>query len=393
MDATIATALLDRYLEGNATPEELALVEQWYSKLHDGDEWQWKEGERETWENLIGQRLMQQIQESGKDVPGETSYQPTQKGRLLRLKPVRWAAAAVVILLAGAGSWFLFLRKPVAPIASTQQQRFKNDVAPGTNAAVLTLAGGKTILLNDSARGNISRQGNANVVNNNGQLAYHALHEKPTDIYYNTLTTQRGNQYQLVLPDGSKVWLDAASSITYPTAFAGKERKVTITGEAYFEVAKNDRMPFIVQEGSTLVQVLGTHFNINGYDDEPLVKTTLLEGAVRVSKDGATGLLKPGQQAVALKTGRDIQVQDDADMEEVMAWKNGQFVFKDATIESIMNELTRWYDVEVVYDARISKHFIADIPRNVPLSQVLKLLELTDQVHFKIEGRKITIIP
>jgi len=206
MDASNATALLHRYLEGNATPEELALVEQWYRRLHDGGDWQWEEGEQETWENLIGQRLMQQIQESGKERPDETPYQPTQKGWLLSLKPVRWAAAAVIILLAGAGSWFLFLRKPALPIAATQQQRFRNDVAPGTNAAILSLAGGKTILLNDSARGNISRQGNADVVNNNGQLAYHALHEKPTDIYYNTLTTQRGNQYQLVLPDGSKVW-------------------------------------------------------------------------------------------------------------------------------------------------------------------------------------------
>jgi len=167
---------------------------------------------------------------------------------------------------------------------------------------------------------------------------------------------------------------------------------VTITGEAYFEVARNDRMPFIVQQGGTLVQVLGTHFNMNGYDNEPSVKTTLLEGAVRVTKDGATGLLKPGQQAVAIKTGHDIQVLNDADIEEVMAWKNGQFMFKDATIETVMQEVARWYDVEVVYDARISKHFIADIPRTVPLSQVLKLLELTDQVHFKIEGRKITII-
>jgi len=392
MDAPIGTALLHRYLEGNATPEELVLVEQWYRQLQDGGEWQWKEGERETWENLIAQRLIRQIQEPGEEAPVEISYRSKQRGRLLSLKPVRWAAAAVIMLLAGAGSWFLFLRKPAVPLASTQQQRFRNDVAPGTNAAVLTLAGGKTILLNDSARGNISRQGNANVINNNGQLAYHALHEKPTDIYFNTLTTQKGNQYQLVLPDGSKVWLNAASSITYPTAFVGAARKVTITGEAYFEVVKNDRMPFMVQEGSTLVQVLGTHFNMNGYDDEPLVKTTLLEGAVRVSKDDATGLLAPGQQAVAIKTGHDIRVLNDADIEEVMAWKNGQFIFKDATIDQVMHEVARWYNVEVAYDARISKHFIADIPRTVPLSQVLKLLELTDLVHFKIEGRKITII-
>jgi ferric-dicitrate binding protein FerR (iron transport regulator) len=316
------------------------------------------------------------------------TYPPVHRIHFIRRHG--WWMAAAVLLLAATGAWFL-LRKPAVTIA-TQQQRFRNDVAPGTNAAVLTLAGGKTILLNDSARGNISRQGNANVVNNNGQLAYHALHEKPTDIYYNTLTTQRGNQYQLVLPDGSKVWLDAASSITYPTAFAGKERKVTITGEVYFEVARNEKMPFIVQQGSTLVQVLGTHFNMNGYDDNPSVKTTLLEGAVRVTKDGATGLLKPGQQAVTLKTGHDIQVQGDVDIEEVMAWKNGQFLFKDATIASIMQEVTRWYDVDVVYGATIDKHFIADIPRNVPLSQLLKLLELTDQVHFRIEGRRITVI-
>ncbi|MBS1563033.1 MAG: FecR domain-containing protein [Bacteroidetes bacterium] len=384
MDASTAAALLRRYLEGNATPEELVLVEQWYLQLQHAGEWRWEEGEKEQWEKFIGDRMLKQIAEN------ESISKP--KGRVRYLRPVRWAAAAAIILLLGAGSWYLFLRKPAATIASAQQQRFRNDVAPGANAAVLTLAGGKTILLNDSARGNIGRQGNAAVVNDNGRLSYHALQEKPTDILYNTLTTQRGNQYQLLLPDGSKVWLNAASSITYPTVFTGRERKVTITGEAYFEVAKNDRMPFMVQEGNATVQVLGTHFNMNDYSDGPGQTTTLLEGAVRVSSNNSSIVLQPGQQAAARNAGSSLRVLNDVDIEEVMAWKNGQFLFKDATISSIMHEVARWYDVDVVYEARIEKHFIADIPRNVPLSQLLKLLELTDQVHFRIDGRKITVI-
>jgi len=379
MDANKATALLQRYLEGNASPKEVQLVEQWYQHLADAGQWSWGEGEKEELEAFVESTMLQRIQADQKPVR--------------RMFAVRWAAAAVFVLLAGAGAWSLLRNKTGEPVRVAQQQRFKNDVGPGRNAAILTLSGGKKIVLDSSATGTIGKQSNAVILNNNGQLIYTTLHEKPTGIFYNTLTTPRGNQYQMVLPDGSKVWLNAASSITYPTAFLGKERKVTISGEVYFEVAKNEKLPFIVQEGNMTIQVLGTDFNVNEYADETAMKTTLLEGSVRILNKGNSSLLKPGQQAVLDKHDDKIEVVDHPNVEEVMAWKNGRFRFADASIESIMRQVARWYDVEVVYDTSISKHFIANVPRDVPLSRLLKLLELTDQVHFRIEGKKITVIP
>ena len=337
-----------------------------------------------------------------------------------------WVAAAVLIALLGTGVYWLFYHAPQKQLALTQGQRFQNDVAPGKNAALLILAGGQKIVLDSSAKGAISRQGNTTIINTNGQLVYNELLKKQGEILYNTLTTGRGNQYQLVLPDGSRVWLNAASSITYPASFTGGERKVSITGEAYFEIAKDEARPFIVQKKELSIQVLGTHFNINTYDDEDAVKTTLLEGSVKVVNGNNSSVLRPGQQAVIVKgrelvkdagngqeqaKGKDagpgrtndaisskargaepIKVVDDPDIEEVMAWKNGVFRFNDATIESIMRQMARWYDVSVIYDTKITQHFIADVPRDVPVSELLKLLELTDQVHFKIEGKKITVI-
>lgn len=388
MDANEANALLLRYLEGNASPGDIQLVEQLYQQLADAGEWNWEEGEKERLEAVIESRLLQQIRAD------ESSEQIRADQRPVRtMRSVRWLAAALFVLLAGIGSWLLFFNRHKQPVDIAQHERFRNDVAPGTNAAILTLADGKEIVLDSSATGTISKQGNATIANNKGQLTYTALHEKPSDLFYNTLTTQRGNQYQLVLPDGSKVWLNSASSITYPTAFLGKERKVVVRGEAYFEVAANQKLPFIVQERDMTVQVLGTHFNVNGYEDEIAMKTTLLEGKIRVLKGSSSSLLKPGQQAVLSNNSNDqLNVVNDANIEEVMAWKNGEFMFTDAPIESIMRQVARWYDVDVVYDASVTGHFVADIPRNVPLSRLLKLLELTDQVHFKIDGKKITVV-
>jgi transmembrane sensor len=375
MDANEAKALIHRYLDGNASAGEIQLVEQWYQQLADAEEWNWAEGEKERLEGAIESRLLQQIRAEGRPVR--------------RMKGVKWVAAAVFVLLAGTASWLLLINKKKEPAGIVR--RFMNDVAPGRNAAVLTLAGGTKIVLDSGATGTISKQGNTTVANNNGLLSYTVLHGKGGMLFYNTLMTPRGSQYQLVLPDGSKVWLNAASSITYPTAFEGKERKVVVRGEAYFEVAAGKDQPFIVQDGDMTVQVLGTHFNINGYDDEAAMKTTLLQGAVKVVTGNGSSLLKPGQQAMLARNDGRITVVRDANLEEVMAWKNGEFLFTDASIESIMRQVARWYDVDVVYDTLVSGHFVADIPRNVPVSRLLKLLELTDQVHFRIEGKKITV--
>ena len=396
MDGIAAKALLQRYLEGNASQEELIIIEQWYQQLVDAGEWNWAEGEREQLEATIEARLLGGI---GKE-PVE-AVMPGDRGAVRRIvevprKMVRWAAAAV-LLLGMAGIWLLLVRKAPQEIASVSQ-RYRNDVGPGRNSAVLTLASGKTILLDDSAPRTIGRQGNAIVLNDSGQLLYKisspgVSSAEASEIFYNTLTTQKGNQYHLTLPDGTKVWLNAVSSISYPTTFTGKERKVIISGEAYFEVMKNQQLPFVVQQANMTVQVLGTSFDVNGYGDDSAVRTTLVEGKVSVGKAGAVSVLEPGQQAVIGKAGTSISINHDPDIEAVLAWKNGFFGFKDADIQTIMRQVERWYDVQVIYEAKISKHFIADISRSVPLSQLLKLLEATDQVHFRIDGKKIIVMP
>ena len=306
-------------------------------------------------------------------------------------------AAAAVILLLGAGTYLWLNRTPKTEQTSTATGHpIKNDVAPGGNKAILTLANGSAIVLDSAHTGTLAQQGNAAVIKqNDGQLAYNALHEKPTEVLYNTLATPRGGQYQLVLPDGSKVWLNAASSIRYPTAFTGTERKVEIIGEAYFEVANNEKMPFVVKMVSASgdkgeVKVLGTQFNVNAYDDEETVRTTLLEGSVLVKKDAATAILKPGQQSRLTKSGK-MEVVGNADIEEALAWKNGQLLFRHADMATIMRQAARWYDVDIEYKDRIEDTYTFNVPRNVPVSQLFHALEMTSSVHFEIDGKKITV--
>lgn len=267
-----------------------------------------------------------------------------------------------------------------------------NDVTPGGSKAILTLANGSTIVLDDAQNGTLAQQGNTKVIKLNGKLDYNASGSSAKEILYNTIATPRGGQYQIELPDGSQVWLNAASSLHFPTAFAGKERRVEITGEAYFEVAKNKSMPFIVKVNNAEVQVLGTHFNVMAYSDEAAVKTTLLEGSVKFVSQNNSTVLKPGQQSQLAKDGQ-VKVANEVDLDKVMAWKNGLFKFQGEDIETVCRQLSRWYDVEVVYEKKPDELFYADIPRNTGLADAFKALELTGKVHFKIEGRKIIVMP
>ena len=316
---------------------------------------------------------------------------PDQAGKIHRLR--HWLSVAAIFFLAIAGVWLLVTRekggKSDAPIVVSG-----NTITPGGNKAVLTLADGSKIVLDSAHNGQLAQQGNAKVVNQDGHVTYHAG-GKDGEIVYNTMATPRGGQYQLVLPDGTKVWLNAASSIKYPTTFAGKERKVTLTGEAYFEVAKRNN-PFIVSiqspSGDGEVEVLGTHFNVNAYGDEEMVKTTLLEGSVKLVRNNKSILLRPGQQA-GYGNNDGPELLKDADMEEAVAWKNGVFLFNEAGIETVMRQVERWYDIEVSYAGKIpAGHFSGTVNRNANITQVLKILELSD-VHFRIEGRKIIVLP
>ncbi|MDB5245937.1 MAG: FecR family protein [Segetibacter sp.] len=317
------------------------------------------------------------------------------KSALLKMWTIRIAAACVIgLLILNTYSVFKNHRIENTKNITKKEEKYKlngKDVPPGSNKALLTLADGSTIYLDDAANGQLVQQGTTSVLKINGQLTYNASNAADGEVFYNTISTPRGGQYVIVLPDNSRVWLNAASSLRFPTLFKGKERRVEITGEAYFEVAKNKEMPFTVKVKNAEVRVLGTHFNIMAYEQESLMKTTLVEGAVTFINGSNSNILKPGQEARLSKNG-EIKVENDVDLSEVVAWKNGLFHFEKADIQKVMRQLSLWYDIEVVYgDNKIKDLFYADIPRNTTLSVVLKALELTSEVKFEIEGRKVIV--
>ncbi|MEP7111418.1 MAG: FecR family protein [Ferruginibacter sp.] len=321
------------------------------------------------------------------------STQKKERVKLVYIWGVRMAAACVVGLLTF--STFLWVKHNSKPeLAQPQVNKIKNnnDVEPGGNKAVLTLANGATIVLDDAMNGALAQQGNTKVIKINGKLDYKSSGAENGEVLYNMIATPRGGQYQVELPDGSQVWLNAASSLRFPTSFIEKERRVEITGEAYFEVAKNKAQPFIVSANGAEIQVIGTHFNVNAYNDESTISTTLLEGVVKFVKDGNNITLAPGQQSQLTKNGQ-LKIVRDVDVDKVVAWKNGFFIFEGSDFQTVSRQLSRWYDVEVKYDKKIDDLLYAEIPRNTRLSDVLKALELTGKIHFKIEGREIIVLP
>jgi len=258
---------------------------------------------------------------------------------------------------------------------------------------MLTLANGTRILLDTVQRGAITSQGNSRVLKtDDGRLAYEPVTKKTTSLVYNTLSTPRGGQYQLTLPDGSRVWLNAASSITYPTAFTGDERIVSITGEAYIEVVHNKDQPFRVQAGDQLVEDIGTAFNINAYSDEPVIKTTLVAGKVKVSSGTATRVLSPGQQVQG--KGSMLEMVAGVDVDQVLAWKNGAFSFRNADLPTVMRQLARWYDIEVEYTGPVpAGTFDGEIGRGLTLNQVLQGLAQARINYTIVNSHKIVIRP
>ncbi len=303
------------------------------------------------------------------------------------------AAAACIILFISSFAYWLFHHPANNKLIATTiiPTTKREPIKPGGNHAVLTMADGSKIVLDSAENGNIV-SGNSQIKKQGALLVYDG--SKPLKegsvVSYNTLSTPRGGQYQLVLPDGSRVWLNASSSIHFPTAFIGNQRNVDLTGEAYFEIAKNKEKPFHVNVNGMQVEVLGTHFNVNAYGDEGAIKTSLLEGSVKIKKGNISGLLKPGQQGILKKNGNDLEIKN-ADMNEVIAWKNGLFQFDGADIKTIMREIGRWYDVEIEYKGIVSeRRFEGKISRDSQLSDVLKILELSN-VKFTVEGKKIVV--
>lgn len=364
--------LVERYLKKQLTDQELELFAELLStgKLDDHLFRAWNTGAEIT-------------------EADELDFNRSQQRRFLWPKAIA-AAAAVVLMVLSFGGYFYFQNKSV----ETENRLAVNthDVDPGGNKATLTLADGSTISLTDANNGELAKQSGVKISKSkNGELVYSVVASDATPLAFNTISTPKGGIYQVNLPDGTKVWLNAASSIKFPTTFAQlSQRKVELEGEAYFEVAKNKKVPFVVSTSGQQVQVLGTHFNISSYSDEGELKTTLLEGSVKVVAAN-TIVLKPGQQSNLKRNGSGDLKVSKANIAQVMAWKNGFFHFEKENLHEVMRQLSRWYDIEVIYEVdRHDDEFMGDIPRGIKLSEALKILSF-EGTQFRIEGRKLIV--
>ena len=380
-------ALYEKYMSGQCTDAEKRLLDTYRDEMLLADEgWD----DEEANEADVRARIWQRLSENRKVVP-ITRY---------KIYKSRWLQVAAVLLIGLlAGLLFIPAKKNqrtdnVNPTAITHQR----PIVPGANKAYLTLANGSKIVLDDVKNGALPTQSGVKVSKTgNGILVYHFTRSTPkTDNTlpgFNTITTPRGGQYQVVLEDGTHVWLNAASSIRFPQTFNGHERLVELTGEAYFEVAKDRTHPFIVQTNGTKVLVFGTHFNINAYADNNNVTTTLLEGSVQMSNNSRATMLVPGEQGVSTKTGGAITV-GRADIQQTMAWKNGFFIFHDLNIVEVMKQVSRWYDVDIEYQNEDVKNneFGGTISRYKSITELLDIMQLTRSVHYKIEGRRVIIM-
>lgn len=387
MDHQKERELIDRYLSGNCSAEEREWIDQWYIARSGEVQDELTEPNYE----LLKTEMLRSIQ-----------------GRAYAVQRKLWpriAGIAVAIAVIVSGVWFYTTRHPGA--SEVTRGLYANDIAPGSNKATLKFADGQTIQLNDGKSGVLVGQ----------RLRYNdgtALEHGDSDVRQNDgemiISTPRGGTYQITLADGTRVWLNAASSLTYTKAInKNGQRRVKLTGEGYFEVAKlsslrgrpgasrgnppNGRVPFIVETRGQEVEVLGTHFNISSYAYEAGVKTTLLEGSVQVTplqEPQKKTILKPGEQAIVAKQFLKIV---PVDVEVATAWKNGNFLFKEEQLESILNRLAYWYDVQIVYEGKKPVMTISGIiERKRKLSSVLKMIEATGKAKFRIEGRRVFVM-
>jgi transmembrane sensor len=410
-----AEELIRKYLAGNCTPEEKALIESWHLNDLAGS----TNLPDEEQVDAVHQRMQQTLAEH---IRAQARHRPVIKRLWFRAT----AAAVVAGIMGIAMYWYVTsstdkVDRPTPPSALSAIQ-------PGHNGAILTLEDGRTMELDSMGHVRLPMQNGTKLSFHNGQLKYQVINKNTTTRTYNTITTTRGRQFKVALPDGSQVWLNAASSITYPVAFTGNEREVFVTGETYFEVAPllraGQKIPFKVTKGNTEIQVLGTHFNVNAYDDEPDMKVTLLEGSVKVKSEvgspsaagglpqaqqksdknsqasdfippngGKTSVLKPGEQISITHTSQ-LSQPIPVQTEQVIAWKNDIFNFQDATLEQVMRQLARWYDIEVRYEQGIPNiAFEGAMSRQNKLADVLHSLEGLG-VRFRLEGeRRLVVLP
>lgn len=367
--------LIHNYVNGTSSEEERIIVESWHiQEVKDSTYFPSKEAiimvQDRMWSKLTSQ------------IHHQKNYVGSKK-----LWP-KIALTALVFLISAVAIYFQL--QPSSQISTTLL--IQNDVAPGGNKATLILNNGKRVSLLQDHKKLIATQEGVNILGSKGLLIYSQGAQKSRAVAINKLETPRGGKYQLLLPDGTRVWLNSASILTYPTFFTGKERKVSLEGEAYFEVAKDKERVFRVSYGTQTIEVLGTHFNIRSYKDEHGSQITLAEGKVKILIGLIHKTLKPGQAAFTNNHSNTIEVEN-TDLEKDLAWKNNEFIFNGDDLKSIMREVSRWYDVEVVYDENIKQsRYWGVVSRSKNISEVLKMLQLTGKINFKIEGRRITLM-
>jgi len=385
-----AHKLLEKYKAGNCTEKEKAIVESWYMEL-------------QSEEHTPAPKIVTRTKEEVWAALSASTGKPVQKIWYTQLPGVlKWAAVLFIVVSVG----IVYLNVRDNDHSSKHNFSKNNDVIPGGNKAFLTLADGRKISLTDAANGELVKQEGLVIKKTaEGQLVYTLAEAAPGGDNgapsFNTIETPKGGKYQINLPDGTRVWLNAASSLRYPTQFKGT-RTVELSGEGYFEVAKlkdntDKRIPFVVKSRGQEVEVLGTHFNINSYSDEADVKTTLVEGAVKVIKDRQQGsemrnavILKPGEQSQLTEKSLNVKY---VDAEAVLAWKDGDFLFDGEDLKSIMRKVSRWYDVEVTYKGEFDNlKFGGLISRSKNISSVLGIMESTGRIHFVIEGKRVTVV-
>lgn len=386
MDQDTIYELIKKYRDNTASESEKQALLEWYRQTA------YQDAEFPEDEDAVGEFMLERLNRENKP----------RNGRIIPIR--RWLLAASVLILLGLGSLYVIHIR-----GGSQKNNIalipKKDIAPGGNKAILTLANGSKISLTDASNGTVASQNGVQVTKAaNGQLVYVIKNtgmpitasgdanseRKAAALAFNTIETPKGGQYQVVLPDGSKVWLNAMSSIKFPVSFSSlKERRVELTGEAYFEVEHNKDLPFRVVSGKQVVEVLGTHFNVNAYPDETGIKTTLLKGSVKVTGDSNSAILKPGQQAEFTSSITISNVNTD----EAVAWKNGYFFFDDEKLQDIMRVVARWYDVKVIFADESTKNetFGALSTRFANISTLLNMMEQTGDARFSIDGSTITV--
>lgn len=374
MSESELTDLLRRFREGTCTEEEKELLELWFDQTSVRSDWKWPDAQaREHTRQQMLNSIQMQIR--------ETDRKPR------RLWPYLSAAASVALLLVAGAWWFLHSGNGRDRAADYSQTAVK----PGTQQAMLTLSDGSSVLVDGAARGVLSKDGDMTVLKTDrGNLEYRKDSEGQASGGRNTLLVPRGSTFKVTLPDGTVAWINSATRLTYPAGNTGSERLVELSGEAYFEVRPDKKRPFRVLSGGTEITVTGTHFNVNAYEDEKDVITTLAEGQVLVGREGRQAVLKPGQQALSNDSGK-LTVRE-VDVESTLAWKEGYFVFDDMELRSVMKMIARWYDVEVVYEGDIPpRRFGGTFSKSKDLGGLLSYLGQLSNIHFKQQGKKIMV--